>query len=175
MIGDGVAFFVRRALAAGCGLADVGEEAVARFHCLYARRLLDATLPYPGVRGALGRLQRAAPLAILTNKPRPAALRLLDGLRLLSYFAEVVADDGRRPLKPDPAGLRHLMRLAETEGDDCLLVGDSLVDWRTARAADCAIALARYGFGYDSFPLARLRGDELLLDSLDELPAYLGV
>ena len=33
-----------------------------------------------------------------------------------------------------------------------LLVGDSIVDWRTARAAATPICLARYGFGFEGFP-----------------------
>ena len=37
--------------------------------------------------------------------------------------------------------------------DGTLLVGDSVVDWRTARAAATAICLARYGFGFDGFPI----------------------
>ncbi len=52
---------------------------------------------------------------------------------------------------------------------DTLLVGDSKIDLRTARAAGTAIALARYGFGFPDVPRDQLQGDELLIDSPGEL------
>ena len=33
-----------------------------------------------------------------------------------------------------------------------LLVGDSVIDWRTAQAAGAASCVARYGFGFNGFP-----------------------
>jgi phosphoglycolate phosphatase-like HAD superfamily hydrolase len=48
-------------------------------------------------------------------------------------------------------------------------VGDSVVDWRTARQAGSAVCLARYGFGFDTFPRERLDGRECAVDSPREL------
>jgi len=33
-----------------------------------------------------------------------------------------------------------------------MLVGDSVIDWRTAHAAGASSCVARYGFGFDGFP-----------------------
>ena len=49
------------------------------------------------------------------------------------------------------------------------MVGDSAVDWRTARASGTRICVARYGFR--EFPRADLRGDETLLDRPSDLLA----
>ena len=51
-----------------------------------------------------------------------------------------------------------------------VLVGDSRIDFETARAAGTAVCLVRYGFGYEQFPLAALRGDEGLVDAAEDLP-----
>jgi hypothetical protein len=40
-----------------------------------------------------------------------------------------------------------------------VLVSDSVVDWRLARAADTNVCLARYGFGWDRFPIEELAPD----------------
>jgi phosphoglycolate phosphatase-like HAD superfamily hydrolase len=44
------------------------------------------------------------------------------------------------------------------------MVGDSPVDFETARLAGTRICLARYGFGY-RFDGTEFRGDELFADS----------
>lgn len=175
MIGDGVDALVSRALAAGCGLNDLPASVVARFREIYADHLLDTTLPYPGIRAALRRLSDVAPLAVLTNKPERAALAVLSGLGLLEMFGAVLGGDGILPRKPHPGPLLHLIDQANTTAHETLLVGDSEIDFETAERAGTAIAMARYGYGFAHFPSHRLVGDEVLLDSPQELPFYLGL
>lgn len=175
MIGDGVVRLVERAMAAGCGLAKVDDKVVRRFRKLYARRMLEHTRAYPGIQDLLRTLEPHVPMAVLTNKPARPAIGILEGLGLLRYFGAVLGGDGPLPAKPAPDSLRYLVQEAETSADDCLLVGDSVVDLETARNAGTAIALARYGYGYEYFPVERLEGDELLLDEPAELTEYLGL
>ena len=51
--------------------------------------------------------------------------------------------------------------MAGTGPSDTIMVGDSAIDLRTARAAGTRIALVRYGFGF-RIAAADLHGDELL-------------
>jgi phosphoglycolate phosphatase-like HAD superfamily hydrolase len=44
------------------------------------------------------------------------------------------------------------------------MVGDSVIDWRTARAAGTQICLARYGFGFEGFPLSELAASDRMID-----------
>jgi phosphoglycolate phosphatase len=81
----------------------------------------------------------------------------------------VVAGDGRLPRKPDPSGLLHLSRAAGVSPSGTVLVGDSAIDWRTARAASTAICLARYGFGFESVSAADLGPADRLVDAPSEL------
>ena len=46
-----------------------------------------------------------------------------------------------------------------------LLVGDSAIDWRTARNAGARLCLAGYGFGFESVPLAELTPEERIVDA----------
>src|SRR5262249_34271197 len=156
MVGDGAATLVARAFEAS-GL-ERPANALARFIALYDRHLTDHTRPYDRMSEVLTALRTRATLAVLTNKPLAATRTILERLELAQYFnpAMVVGGDGPLPRKPDPAGLLHLMQAARVAPAETLLVGDSLVDWRTARAASTAVCLAGYGFGFEGFPLRNL-------------------
>ena len=83
----------------------------------------------------------------------------------------VVAGDGPFPRKPDSGGLRHLMARAGADAAASMLVGDSVIDWRTARDASARVCLARYGFGFVGFPVEELTSDDLLIDAPADLLA----
>ena len=167
MVGEGASVLVHRVFAAA-GLDEPGD-ALSRFLALYGRRLLKLTRPYEGVPDVLLRLGAALPMAVLTNKPTDPADRLLAGLGLRRYFRFVVGGDGPFARKPDPEGLQALMAEWDVEPASTLLVGDSAVDLRTAQNAGARICLARYGFGYETFPAAELRGGEWFIDTPLEL------
>ena len=154
MVGEGAAVLVRRALAAAGVTESAG--ALARFLELYDARLLDHTAPYEGIEDALNHAHRRARVAVLTNKPTRATERILDGVRLRSLVDDVIGGDGPHPRKPDPAALIELMTRAGATRDSTLLVGDSLIDHETARRAGVRCCLAKYGFGFQTFPTERL-------------------
>ena len=174
MIGDGVAALVARTLAAGAGLG-ADEEFVQRFRGIYNSRLLNHTLPYPGIRELLNTLGRHAELTVLTNKPTESTLKILGGLNLLDPFRLIIGGDGPFPRKPNPLALQYFLDEAELASHQCLLVGDSYVDFQTAQAAASPICMARYGYGYENFPEQELRGNELLIDAPSELLKHLPI
>jgi phosphoglycolate phosphatase len=171
MVGDGAATLVARVFEA-VGLMPPAD-ALEQFLSLYDQRLLDHTRPYPGMAEVLEVLRLRASLAVLTNKPLASTRRILAGLDLARHFAEeaVVGGDGPFARKPDPAGLRHLIAGAKVAPESALLVGDSIIDWRTARAALTPICLARYGFGYAGFPRHELGAADRHIDAPAELLA----
>jgi phosphoglycolate phosphatase len=168
MVGDGAAVLVARAFEA-VGMA-APADALERFIAIYGRRLLRHTRPYPGIPDVLSHLSQRAQLALLTNKPLAATQEILEGLDLARYFgALVVGGDGPFPRKPNPSGLQHLAAAAGATAEATMLVGDSVIDWRTARAASTAICIARYGFGFESVPVADLGPADRLVDAPDGL------
>ena len=163
MVGDGAATLVGRAFAAsGCSAP---PDALARFLAIYEARLLQCTRPYPEIERVLEALEPRLPIAVLTNKPLASTRRILDGLGLARYFPPdfVFGGDGPFPRKPDPAGLQLLCARAGVPPEATLMVGDSVVDWRTARAAGTRICLASYGFGFDGFPIRELTPEEAVI------------
>jgi phosphoglycolate phosphatase len=173
MVGDGAATLVARAFSAA--RIDQPADALERFLAIYETRLLDHTRAYLGIPETLNALSTRAALAVLTNKPRDATDRILAGLHLAEFFPNdaVIGGDGPFPRKPDPAGLAHLCAHAGVSPGETALVGDSAVDWRTARSAGTHIFLASYGFGFRQFPRAELRGDEQIIKEPADLIARL--
>jgi phosphoglycolate phosphatase len=149
MVGEGAAVLVRRALTAA-GLDPHTPGALERFLALYDGRLLETTRLYPGIAAALRALDPRLALAVLTNKPRGPAERLLEGLGVRPLFIEIVGGDSPWPRKPDPAGLRALSLHAD--GGPMVLVGDSPVDAETARRGNVPFVFAAYGFGGGDVP-----------------------
>ena len=174
MVGSGARVLVERAFEAA-GLGRATDAALARFLAIYDLHLLDHTRPYEGVSDLLAALGRAGySLGVLTNKPRNASLRVLDGLGLTRHFARVVGGDGLDGRKPNPAGLLSLMATTNARAGQTMLVGDSLVDLQAGRNAGVTVCVARYGFGYAGIPSEALEGDETVIDAPIELLERIG-
>lgn len=169
MVGDGASQLVERALAAA-GETQPPADALDRFLAHYDRRLLVHTAPYPGIEAMLaGLAARRIELAVLTNKPQPAAEHVLRGLDLARWFGGgIIGAEAAYARKPDPAGLIALAAGAKAPMSAVMMVGDGAQDVETARRAGARVCVARYGFG---FPTAEplLDGSELLLDNPEAL------
>jgi phosphoglycolate phosphatase len=135
----------------------------------YRAHIADDTRLFPGVPETLAVLKRrGARLGVLTNKPQELTDRLLPLLGLDGLFAAVYGA-GRKPYtKPDP-------RIFHEVVDDCggapgVMIGDSITDLNTARAAGAPCILFSYGF--TPVPAAEL-GADLVLDDFAALPEAL--
>ena len=146
MVGEGARVLVGRVLGAAGVRTDL-DVALARFLTIYDDHLADHTRLYPGISELLAALEDRAVLAVLTNKPGHHTGRLLDALDARHHFFEVIGGDARWPRKPDPASLQHLIATAGVPASRTVMVGDSMVDVETARAAGARVCIARYGFG----------------------------
>jgi phosphoglycolate phosphatase len=144
-VGDGVRKLLERSLESAPD-SDLAREEEA-YLSIYRRRLLDTTRPYPGVVPALEALNRTHRLAVLTNKPVMESRLLLEGLGLSRYFRVAYGGDSFARKKPDPLGVRMIQKELEAEDRTTLLVGDSSVDYRTAKNAGILCCLVRYGLG----------------------------
>jgi len=152
-VGDGARKLVERALGPGATTAEI-ERCHELFVAHYLETCVSGSRLYPGVDAMLERLARW-PLAVLTNKPSAASTRVLNGLGIAAAFREVLAGDGPGPRKPDPAGLFRLVRRWGSTPARALLVGDTSVDVRTARAAGSLVAGALWGFRPGDFATSR--------------------
>jgi phosphoglycolate phosphatase len=168
MVGEGAAILVERVMArAGHAVPPPGS--LEEFLALYDRRMFDTTRAYPGVVDTLQALGDTHAMALLTNKPESSARKVLAHTGLDGFFTHAVFGDGEFARKPDPDGLRWLMKRHRAPARRTVLVGDSEVDLATARAGGVRICLARYGFGFVRVDRATLRAGDWFLDQPQDL------
>ena len=141
-VGEGAERLIRRAL----GPAHEDRYAVASVHWreIYGRRLLEQTALYDGV----AQLLKVPPhrRAVLTNKPGGFARRILAGLGIAGAFEAVIGGD-EGPRKPDPGNLLGLCKALGAAPARTLLVGDSVVDLATGKAAGVPVCAVTWGLG----------------------------
>jgi phosphoglycolate phosphatase len=167
-IGEGARVLVQRSL--GPDAQDRLEAGLRIFLEFYGAHLLDHTRAYPGIPDMLDGLRgRGITLSVLTNKPEAMSRAILDGLGLLHYFVAVIGGDTLPTRKPDPLGVSHLCTITNTSTDHVLLVGDSVIDLRTARAAGVAFCGVAWGLGLDGLREAGVEWVVMRPDELVEL------
>jgi phosphoglycolate phosphatase len=167
-IGDGVGRLVEQAMQAAGRKVDLAAV-MPVFMVHYRDCLLRSPQLFEGVRAALAQLRaRNVPLAICTNKPEALVPPLLQHLGIADAFALVLGGDSLPQRKPSGAPLRHIAAHFGLPVEACLMVGDSLTDYRAAEDAGMPIALVRYGYprGLD---LATARA-VAVIDDLRALP-----
>ncbi len=169
-VGDGVRRLVERGMATTD--PNVVEAALAVFRPYYAEHCLDHTRFYPDVPDVLDALAGRT-LAVLTNKPEAPTRRILQGLGVAALFSPVIGGDSGPERKPDPAGVREVLRRTAMTPDRAIVIGDSLNDLHAARGAGVRACLVTYGIGAEAD--LRAAGPDLLLRRLGELPAALGL
>lgn len=127
----------------------------------YAEGLDRATRLYPGAVEAVEALRGAGfATAICTNKPEGLAEELVRRLGVRGLFGALVGADTFPVRKPDPLPYRASVLLAGGDPARSLLVGDTVTDRDTARAAGVPVVLV--SFGPEGQGVARLEPDALL-------------
>ena len=134
LVGEGARRLVEKALPAD--QQPRAEPLLRDFLRRYDEQLLVHTRPYPGVPELLEALSgRGLRLAVLSNKPHPLTVRVVEGLLPRARFAAVVGQREGVPRKPDPTAA---LRLADELGVPpaaWAYVGDTRTDMQTAVGA----------------------------------------
>ncbi|MFO0902529.1 MAG: HAD-IA family hydrolase [Pirellulales bacterium] len=146
-VGDGVVTLMERVLPADADRAQWVPECVARFHDVYDRHWNVHTRPYDGVVELIAELRRRdVPLAVLSNKPHPFTLKCVSQYFDMNDFRIVLGQREGVPKKPDPTAAIEIASTLDLAPEQCIYLGDSLVDMQTAvRAAMCPVG-ALWGF-----------------------------
>ncbi len=135
----------------------------------YAQAIDRHSRPYPGAMDAVARLSDAGWLVgICTNKPAHLAELLMTRLGLRDAFGALVGADTLPVRKPDPAPYLETVRRLGGDPARSFLLGDTVTDRDTARAAGVPVALVT--FGPEGRGIDRLAPDALL-DHFDALAA----
>jgi len=153
--------------------ADTPEQLEAMFHTYIAhneanhRRLIQ---PFPRAKETVTALKQAGyKLAVVTSKIKDHALRELRTVGLEGLFDGLVsASDVQRP-KPDAQPVVLALQGIGVAAAEALVVGDSLYDLLSARAANVDSAAALWG-PFDRIRLAPGKPDYWLDDVAELLP-----
>jgi phosphoglycolate phosphatase len=170
MIGAGVKPLLQRALAAQGRHppADEIDRLYREYLPLYAGRIAQLSRPFPGLERALDELGGSHRFAVCTNKLEWLSVRLLDQLGLTKRFAAICGQDTFGVQKPDPKILLGTIARAGGDRSRAVLVGDSMIDVATARAAGTPVVAV--AFGYTETPAAEFGADRLIA-RFEDLPA----
>lgn len=180
-IGDGAMMLVRRAFSAGAGVPvdeDFLAQAYAFFLDYYRDHKLDFTYAYEGVLEALAALKQlhdlpdgmSRAMAVLTNKPVRPAQAICEALGLAPYFLHIYGGNSFSTKKPDPEGLRALMKEAGAAPEETVMIGDSMVDVLTARNAGAWSIGCTFGLAPETLETTE---PDVLVDSPGEWTAAL--
>lgn len=133
----------------------------------YGAEIDRHTRLYPGAMEAVFRLKsNGIAVGICTNKPEALAETLLTRMGIRHEFAGLVGADTLAVRKPDPAPFFEAVTRAQGLSERSILIGDTLTDRETARAAKRPCALVTFG------PTGRAVADlepEALIDHFDGL------
>src|SRR5262245_40321134 len=170
MVGGGARVMVERGLKANGRVLPAAEvDRMARdFIAYYADHIADHSQPFDGVEAALDQLAASGcHLAICTNKLEWLSVRLLDALKLTTRFRAICGPDTFGVSKPDPRILQGTIERAGGDPAHAIMIGDSITDIATARAA--GVSVIAVDFGYSEVPVETFKPDRVV-SAFAELP-----
>jgi len=156
------------------------EEVLDRFLSVYAEDPVAHTSVDETVEPSLNYWQKeGVAQAVITNKPHPIAVNVLEQLGL-AEFLDVIVGRGSRddegtllPPKPDPANLDFVLDQAGSPAEETWMVGDGMADVQLAGERNLNFAGLSNGYADDE-EFAEAVGDPTrLFGSYGELYAFL--
>lgn len=148
-VGDGAPVLVRRALGDPKHEDDI-KEALEFFLAYYRVHKLDHTHLYPGVKEMLNAVRNSdgvrRHMAVLSNKPVVPSRAIVEALGLAEFFIHVYGGNSFPTKKPDPHGVRTILRETNTHPEEAVMIGDSSIDVITGRNAGLWTCGVTYGF-----------------------------
>ena len=178
-LGNGVRNLVNKSVAQTCPEADeaLKEHVFQTFRAYYVAHSMDKTAPYEGVEEMLKECKkRGFHTAIVSNKLDPAVKDLHK-----AFFAETIdvaigeTENVKRKPAPDMVNeaIRQLSLLhgRQIEKSECVYVGDSEVDLKTAENSGLPCIAVSWGFRDRDFLIEQ--GAKTIIDQPTELFKFL--
>jgi phosphoglycolate phosphatase len=170
LVGGGVRAMITRGIEANGRLLtqEKFEQMCVDFIAHYSEHLADRSRPFTGAIEALDELAVSGHrFVICTNKLEHLARLLLQKLKLADRFAAICGQDTFGVQKPNPEILRQTIAAGCGNPRHAIMVGDSLTDIRTARAA--GIPIIAVDFGYSEKPIFEF-GPDYVISDFKQLP-----
>jgi len=155
---------------------DLGQLSMARklFDRFYAETVKEGSFLFPEVVTTLAALkEQGFLLGIVTNKPTPFVMPMLESFGIAQYFQVIIGGDDVKQKKPHPEALFNTMNAMKLSADELLFVGDSRNDIQAAQAAGCLSVGLTYGYNYGE--AITLSNPDVVFDSFSDLLPLLGL
>ena len=124
------------------------DEMLAKFIGLYTADCLTGNTEYEGMHEIVKKLaDKGVRLAINTNKPQIMAEQIISDFYDSGTFFAVKGACSDYPHKPSPAGAKLILDELNINSNDCVYVGDSVVDIKTASNANLTSIGVTWGYG----------------------------
>lgn len=145
--GEGAHMLVQRCL------KDAGDvelrylpEAENMYREMFAADPMYKVIHYEGMPETIKQLKkRGAKLAVCSNKPHPAAVKVIKEM-FHDDFDIILGQSDRIPRKPSPAGPLKIAEEFQISPEECMYVGDTRTDMETGKAAGMYTVGALWGF-----------------------------
>lgn len=146
-VGSGVRIMVERALHDEEHSETDNELVLKNYLEEYSKRQANKTRPYDGTIEMIKELrQRGFKIGLLSNKPHEDTIKIIDKYFGLGLFDIVLGQRAGIPIKPDPTALYEIIEKLGVDKEQCLFVGDSDVDMKTALNAEMDKIAVLWGF-----------------------------
>lgn len=148
IVGDGFKTQMRRSLIA-CGDTELVhyEESLPIYKELFAKNCLYQLEAYDGMRELLEAMKKVGmKILVLTNKPHQRAIENVEAVYGKGYFDDILGEQEGIPKKPDITGVKMLLDKFQLKPEECLYMGDTNTDMKTAIAANLDAVGAVWGF-----------------------------
>ena len=169
MVGHGARNLMRKALPVGHKDDDMVDAAYNDFKAYYITHIDVHTKPFPGIHDLLTQLhQEGVMLAVASNKFQEGTEHLIKEFFPEIPFVAVLGGRPDFPLKPDPEIVGEVLRKANVDKEDAVMVGDSDTDMETA--ANGGVMGIAVNWGYRDMSSVK---NLLVANSVEELFFYL--
>ncbi|GMR07627.1 MAG: phosphoglycolate phosphatase [Gammaproteobacteria bacterium] len=127
--------------------SDQFEDLRQRLLAVYLENIARQTRPFPGMDTLLEHIEALdMNWGVVTNKPGWLTGPLMDTLQLSSRAACIISGDTTMQRKPHPEPMLHACRLAGSNADQCLYVGDARRDIEAGHNAGMLTMVALFGY-----------------------------
>lgn len=170
-VGNGMRSLIERSLPKGHQNDGEIESALRIFTEHYKLHKADNTAPYKGIPELLKALkEKGIKTAVVTNKAHASAKPLIDEI-FPDMFTQVTGQKEGVPTKPDPTAVFNTMNALEVAPSECIFVGDSWVDMKTAK--NCGAFALGVLWGFRKADELKENGADALIEKPEELLKYI--
>ncbi|MEN6315548.1 MAG: HAD-IA family hydrolase [Clostridiaceae bacterium] len=146
-VGNGLRDLVRRTFPEDARYDENVDRGLAELRDEYGKRWSSKTKPYKDIDALLsGLADTGMKMAVLSNKADDFTKQMIRKFLPDWHFSLVLGERSGVPRKPDPAGALEIASTLGIQPEDCLYLGDTGVDMKTAVSAGMYPVGVLWGF-----------------------------